>query len=75
MENSSMFFLDLEKRLLEDSSGKLKKELITLIFDKLQEVKKIMDAGLTPSEFEIAKKVQGSLKAALMVIEKIQPEN
>jgi hypothetical protein len=59
--------VDLEARLRNDASGAVRDEVCRLFETQLAELKRRMDAGLSPDEFAPASAVRTAIEAALNV--------
>ncbi len=71
MDSGSAVFLDLEQKLLDDKNGELKKEMEALLMSNLQEVKRKLDAGLPPKEFNVMKNFQEALESCIRVLNSV----
>lgn len=69
--NEPIRLLDLEDRLAEDSSGAYRGQLIEALRLDLSEVKRRIDAGLSPQEFESADAYRGAIESAIEVVDKV----
>jgi|YelNatPaOPRAMG01_1025707.scaffolds.fasta_scaffold01323_15 hypothetical protein len=65
-----MFFLELEKQLLEDGKGVLRQELENYLEEWRARVKKHMDQGLSVDEFKRFQQVEEALSGAIDVVKK-----
>jgi len=66
---SRMRLLDIENRLAEDSSGNYRDEVCDQLRTDAREVKRRIDSGLTPDEFQDAGRYLAALEAAISVVE------
>ncbi|MBW2067587.1 MAG: hypothetical protein JRI31_01720 [Deltaproteobacteria bacterium] len=71
MDANSTTFLELEQKLLSDKSGELKKKMEALLMSNLQEVKRKLDAGLPPREFNVMKDFKEALESCLRVLNSV----
>ena len=71
MAEERMALLDMEASLREDSSGQYRKELIDRLTESSYQLKRSLDSGLPPDEFERVNRLREAVEAASMVIEKV----
>ncbi|MEM6654262.1 MAG: EscE/YscE/SsaE family type III secretion system needle protein co-chaperone [Planctomycetota bacterium] len=63
--------VDLEEKLHADSDGSLRNELATHLSAVRGEVKRAIDAGLAPDEFERAQQIHTGLERAAAVVDDV----
>ena len=62
---------DLFQRIASDTDGTVRSEALARIRDKAQAVKRALDAGVSPAEFQVLSKVQSGLAAAEKVVDQV----
>ncbi len=67
-DEETVFMLELERRLSQDASGEYKNGLRELLKTYADGVKKSMDAGMAPADFNDAKKLLAGLDTASEVL-------
>jgi len=68
MEAERPLMLDMEEKLKDDENGMYRKEVMERLNALDRDLKRRMDAGLAPDEFETAEKLQQAAGAAALVI-------
>lgn len=66
-DTAPLEMVDLEARLRTDTTGAVRDEVCRLLESQLADVKRCMDAGLSPEEFAPAASVRSAIEAALNV--------
>lgn len=66
-DSTPVEMVDLEGRLRNDASGAVRDEVCGVLETNLADVKRRMDAGLSPDEFAPASAVRTALETALSV--------
>lgn len=62
--------VELEQRLADDTSGACRDQLCESLHSEAARLKRGMDAGLPPEEFEKARQVAAALNQAAAVVER-----
>lgn len=70
MTDNSAMFLDLEEKLAQDVSGAVRKEWMEDLRSWQAKVKRQMDSGLPPKDFERFQKIHAALDSAVTVVDK-----
>lgn len=60
---------DLMEQLLNDADGEIRDAAITRIKEIEQDVKRTLDSGVSPAEFQVLTKVYGALEQAGTVVD------
>lgn len=71
MTDQQIRLVEMETRLAEDRSGAYRDELLGRFGAELQALKRQIDAGLSPADFEAAQKVTAALETAMAVVKKV----
>lgn len=69
METDPTYMVDMEKSLKEDKDGSFRDQLVRQFDDELAALKRQVDRGLPPDEFEQATRLQQALTEARSVVE------
>lgn len=67
-EKSKMYLTDLEFQLADDEDGSLRDRICADLDEQGAAVKRAIDGGLSPEDFQIAEKLQVALGAAQAVV-------
>ena len=70
--NKRLTLVEMERRLLEDESGKFRKEILEKLSKYQQQIKSQTTKGLPPEKFKIFDQLKVSLDAAYDVIMKFK---
>lgn len=71
MEETAETLLDIEENLKKDRDGTYKKEIMDQFAAHLSQIKRAMDSGLPPEEFQKMEKLKNAVDAASDVVEKV----
>ena len=71
MEEAMVDMLDMEAKLKKDQGGRFRKEVIDRLSEYSARLKKSMDSGLSPAEFQATSRLKDAVDAASMVIDKV----
>ena len=63
--------LPMETALAEDASGEYRQSLQSALEEDLVEVKTAMNAGLSPDEFQTARRLADAIRRAQSVVDKV----
>ena len=66
---SRMRLLDIENRLADDADGAYRNQVCDQLRSDAREVKRRIDTGLAPDEFQDAGRYLAALEAAISVVE------
>lgn len=69
MQEAAAAMLDMEEKLAQDDDGAYRKKVRDILDKHAGEVKRALDAGLPPNEFERAKKIEEAIQAASVTID------
>jgi type III secretion system YseE family protein len=69
MNSEKATVLDMEARLLADSSGAYRDQLVRHLADERASLRRQMDAGLPPAEYEQANQLVAAVEAASKVVQ------
>lgn len=64
--------VDMEQKLIDDTSGAYRKELINLLKGYEGDINRLIGAGVDSEKFEVYDKIKNAIKQATMVIEKFR---
>ena len=62
---------DLFQRIASDTDGAVRDEALERIRNKAQAVKRALDAGVSPADFQVLSKAQAGLTAAETVVNQV----
>ena len=71
MEEEKIPVLEMEERLEKDVGGAYKKALVEQLASHLTELKRALDSGLPPDDFQAARRLKDAVEAASVVVEKV----
>jgi hypothetical protein len=63
--------VEMEERLAADKSGAYRDQIVDRFNGQLVELKRQVDAGLAPAEFDSAQKLNAALNAGVAVVNKV----
>jgi type III secretion system YseE family protein len=63
--------VEMEERLAGDAAGTYRDQIVARFNNQLQDLKRQIDAGLAPADFEVAQKLNSALTAAVAVVDKV----
>jgi hypothetical protein len=63
--------VEMEDRLAADGAGTYRDEIVGRFNQQLQELKRQIDAGLAPAEFDAAQKLNAALTAGVAVVNRV----
>ena len=66
-----MRVLDMEEKLAEDTDGAYRNGVCELLRADVREVKRHIDSGLTPDEFQRTDRYLAALESAIAVVERV----
>ncbi len=69
--SSPLRILELESKLAKDDDGSFRDNLCESLNDELRGVKRHIDSGLPPEEFEQASQYAQALETAVEVVERV----
>lgn len=64
-------FLPLEDELQTDSQGVLRRQLLEELAQQAGKIKRVLDSGVAPAEFERVYSLHNAVNAAATVVEKV----
>ncbi len=67
----AMNLVEMEDRLAADAAGTYRDEIVEQFDHQIQELKRQIDAGLAPAEFDAAQKLQAALTAGVAVVKRV----
>jgi hypothetical protein len=67
----AMNLVEMEDRLAADSAGSYRDEIVARFNQQLLELKREIDAGLAPADFDAAQKLKSALSAGVAVVDKV----
>ncbi|MBF0103129.1 MAG: EscE/YscE/SsaE family type III secretion system needle protein co-chaperone [Desulfobacterales bacterium] len=71
MDGESFSLLDIEEKMIKDSAGVYKNELLAKLVTYAAEIKQEIDRGLPPQEFESMNKMMAAIEVSQNVVETI----
>jgi len=71
MEEVTLDMLDMEAKLMKDKGGSYRKEIMDRLSEYSAQVKKALDSGLSPAEFQDANRLKDAVDAASTVVDKV----
>jgi hypothetical protein len=64
-------FTEMEERLAADAAGTYRDQVVARFNNEFQELKRQIDAGLAPADFEVAQKLNLAVTTAVVVVNKV----
>lgn len=71
MEETAVPLLDMEEGLKKDADGTYRKEIVDQFAAFSSQIKRTMDSGLPPDEFQKWEQLRNGVDAASNVVEKV----
>lgn len=67
-DDTPFTMLELEEQLQTDASGQLRDRLLAELQDQAQQIKRQLDRGVPPQEFQTLSRLQAALEAASLTV-------